>query len=59
MRLPSRDRIRISPSVLARRAGGASLAILLHVGEEVRVEIERIGELANTVIEEPEGFLAQ
>jgi 2-keto-4-pentenoate hydratase/2-oxohepta-3-ene-1,7-dioic acid hydratase in catechol pathway len=32
---------------------------LLHVGDTVRVEIERIGELANTVVEEPEGFLAQ
>ena len=31
---------------------------LLHVGETVRVEIEGIGELANTVIEEPEGFVA-
>jgi 2-keto-4-pentenoate hydratase/2-oxohepta-3-ene-1,7-dioic acid hydratase in catechol pathway len=31
---------------------------LLHVGETVRVEIERIGELANPVIEEPEGYLA-
>jgi 2-keto-4-pentenoate hydratase/2-oxohepta-3-ene-1,7-dioic acid hydratase in catechol pathway len=31
---------------------------LLHVGDTVRVEIERIGELANTVVEEPEGFLA-
>jgi 2-keto-4-pentenoate hydratase/2-oxohepta-3-ene-1,7-dioic acid hydratase in catechol pathway len=31
---------------------------LLHVGDTVRVEIEGIGELANTVVEEPEGFLA-
>lgn len=31
---------------------------VLHVGETVRVEIERIGELVNTVVEEPEGFLA-
>lgn len=31
---------------------------LLHVGDTVRVEIERIGELVNTVVEEPEGFLA-
>jgi 2-keto-4-pentenoate hydratase/2-oxohepta-3-ene-1,7-dioic acid hydratase in catechol pathway len=31
---------------------------VLHVGETVRVEIERIGELANPVVEEPEGFLA-
>jgi len=31
---------------------------LLHVGQEVRVEIEGIGELANTVVEEPEGFVA-
>jgi 2-keto-4-pentenoate hydratase/2-oxohepta-3-ene-1,7-dioic acid hydratase in catechol pathway len=31
---------------------------LLHVGQSVRVEIERIGELVNTVIEEPDGFLA-
>jgi 2-keto-4-pentenoate hydratase/2-oxohepta-3-ene-1,7-dioic acid hydratase in catechol pathway len=31
---------------------------LLHVGDTVRVEIERIGELLNTVVEEPEGFLA-
>jgi 2-keto-4-pentenoate hydratase/2-oxohepta-3-ene-1,7-dioic acid hydratase in catechol pathway len=31
---------------------------LLHVGSEVRVEIEGIGELVNTVVEEPEGFLA-
>jgi 2-keto-4-pentenoate hydratase/2-oxohepta-3-ene-1,7-dioic acid hydratase in catechol pathway len=31
---------------------------LLHVGQHVRVEIEGIGELANTVVEEPEGFLA-
>jgi 2-keto-4-pentenoate hydratase/2-oxohepta-3-ene-1,7-dioic acid hydratase in catechol pathway len=32
---------------------------LLHVGDTVRVEIEGIGELANTVVEEPEGFVAQ
>ncbi len=31
---------------------------LLHVGDRVRVEIEGIGELVNTVVEEPEGFLA-
>jgi 2-keto-4-pentenoate hydratase/2-oxohepta-3-ene-1,7-dioic acid hydratase in catechol pathway len=31
---------------------------LLHVGQTVRVEIERIGELVNTVVEEPDGFLA-
>ncbi len=31
---------------------------VLHVGDTVRVEIERIGELVNTVIEEPEGFVA-
>jgi 2-keto-4-pentenoate hydratase/2-oxohepta-3-ene-1,7-dioic acid hydratase in catechol pathway len=31
---------------------------LLHVGDMVRVEIERVGELVNTVVEEPEGFLA-
>jgi 2-keto-4-pentenoate hydratase/2-oxohepta-3-ene-1,7-dioic acid hydratase in catechol pathway len=31
---------------------------LLHVGDTVRVEIERIGELVNTVVEEPEGYLA-
>jgi 2-keto-4-pentenoate hydratase/2-oxohepta-3-ene-1,7-dioic acid hydratase in catechol pathway len=31
---------------------------LLHVGDTVRVEIERIGELVNTVVEEPDGFLA-
>ncbi len=30
---------------------------LLHVGDTVRVEIEGIGELVNTVIEEPDGFL--
>ncbi len=30
---------------------------VLHVGETVRVEIERVGELVNTVVEEPEGFL--
>jgi 2-keto-4-pentenoate hydratase/2-oxohepta-3-ene-1,7-dioic acid hydratase in catechol pathway len=31
---------------------------ILHVGQTVRVEIERIGELVNTVVEEPNGFLA-
>ena len=31
---------------------------LLKVGDVVRIEIERIGELGNTVIEEPEGYLA-
>jgi 2-keto-4-pentenoate hydratase/2-oxohepta-3-ene-1,7-dioic acid hydratase in catechol pathway len=31
---------------------------LLKVGDTVRVEIEGIGELVNTVVEEPEGFLA-
>jgi 2-keto-4-pentenoate hydratase/2-oxohepta-3-ene-1,7-dioic acid hydratase in catechol pathway len=31
---------------------------LLHVGDTVRVEIERVGELVNRVVEEPEGFLA-
>ena len=31
---------------------------VLHVGETVRVEIERVGELVNTVVEEPEGYLA-
>jgi 2-keto-4-pentenoate hydratase/2-oxohepta-3-ene-1,7-dioic acid hydratase in catechol pathway len=31
---------------------------LLHVGETVRVEIEGIGELVNTVVEEPAGFVA-
>jgi 2-keto-4-pentenoate hydratase/2-oxohepta-3-ene-1,7-dioic acid hydratase in catechol pathway len=31
---------------------------LLHVGDTVRVEIEGIGELVNTVVEEPEGFVA-
>jgi 2-keto-4-pentenoate hydratase/2-oxohepta-3-ene-1,7-dioic acid hydratase in catechol pathway len=31
---------------------------LLQVGQTVRVEIEGIGELANPVVEEPEGFLA-
>ncbi len=31
---------------------------LLHVGDTVRVEIEGIGELVNTVVKEPEGFLA-
>jgi 2-keto-4-pentenoate hydratase/2-oxohepta-3-ene-1,7-dioic acid hydratase in catechol pathway len=31
---------------------------LLHVGDTVRVEIEGIGELVNTVVEEPEGFVS-
>jgi 2-keto-4-pentenoate hydratase/2-oxohepta-3-ene-1,7-dioic acid hydratase in catechol pathway len=31
---------------------------LLHVGDTVKVEIEGIGELVNTVVEEPDGFLA-
>jgi 2-keto-4-pentenoate hydratase/2-oxohepta-3-ene-1,7-dioic acid hydratase in catechol pathway len=31
---------------------------VLHVGDTVRVEIERIGELVNTVVAEPDGFLA-
>ena len=31
---------------------------LLHVGDTVKVEIEGIGELANTVVEEPDGFVA-
>jgi len=31
---------------------------LLQIGQEVRVEIEGIGDLVNTVVEEPEGFLA-
>jgi len=31
---------------------------ILHVGQTVRVAIERIGELANTVVEETEGYLA-
>jgi 2-keto-4-pentenoate hydratase/2-oxohepta-3-ene-1,7-dioic acid hydratase in catechol pathway len=31
---------------------------LLHVGDTVRVEIERVGELVNTVVEEPESYLA-
>jgi 2-keto-4-pentenoate hydratase/2-oxohepta-3-ene-1,7-dioic acid hydratase in catechol pathway len=31
---------------------------LLHVGDEVRVEIERVGELVNAVVEEPDGYLA-
>jgi 2-keto-4-pentenoate hydratase/2-oxohepta-3-ene-1,7-dioic acid hydratase in catechol pathway len=31
---------------------------VLHVGETVRVEIERVGELVNTVVEEPDGYLA-
>jgi 2-keto-4-pentenoate hydratase/2-oxohepta-3-ene-1,7-dioic acid hydratase in catechol pathway len=32
---------------------------VLHVGDTVRVEIARIGELVNAVIEEPDGFLAE
>jgi 2-keto-4-pentenoate hydratase/2-oxohepta-3-ene-1,7-dioic acid hydratase in catechol pathway len=32
---------------------------LLHVGQTVRVEIERVGELVNTVVEEPDGYLAE
>jgi len=32
---------------------------LLHVGDTVRVEIERIGELVNTVVQEPDGYLAE
>ncbi len=31
---------------------------LLHAGDTVRVEIDGIGELVNSVVEEPEGFLA-
>jgi 2-keto-4-pentenoate hydratase/2-oxohepta-3-ene-1,7-dioic acid hydratase in catechol pathway len=31
---------------------------VLHVGDTVRVEIERIGELVNMVVPEPEGYLA-
>jgi 2-keto-4-pentenoate hydratase/2-oxohepta-3-ene-1,7-dioic acid hydratase in catechol pathway len=31
---------------------------LLHVGDTVRVEIKGIGELVNSVVEEPEGFVA-
>jgi len=31
---------------------------ILHVGQTVRIEIERIGELVNTVVEEPEDYLA-
>jgi 2-keto-4-pentenoate hydratase/2-oxohepta-3-ene-1,7-dioic acid hydratase in catechol pathway len=31
---------------------------LLKVGDTVRVEIERIGALTNTVIDEPEGYVA-
>jgi 2-keto-4-pentenoate hydratase/2-oxohepta-3-ene-1,7-dioic acid hydratase in catechol pathway len=31
---------------------------VLHVGDTVRVEIERIGDLVNTVVAEPGGFLA-
>ncbi len=32
---------------------------VLHVGDTVRVEIERIGDLINTVVPEPDGFLAE
>jgi 2-keto-4-pentenoate hydratase/2-oxohepta-3-ene-1,7-dioic acid hydratase in catechol pathway len=32
---------------------------LLKVGDTVRIEIDGIGELRNTVVEEPEGFLAE
>jgi 2-keto-4-pentenoate hydratase/2-oxohepta-3-ene-1,7-dioic acid hydratase in catechol pathway len=32
---------------------------LLHVGDTVRVEIERVGELVNTVVEEPNDYLAE
>ena len=31
---------------------------LLEVGDVVRIEIDGIGELRNTVVEEPEGYLA-
>ena len=31
---------------------------LLKVGDEVRIEIEGIGELRNAVVEEPDGYLA-
>jgi hypothetical protein len=31
---------------------------LLKVGDEVRIVIGGIGELRNTVVEEPEGYLA-
>jgi 2-keto-4-pentenoate hydratase/2-oxohepta-3-ene-1,7-dioic acid hydratase in catechol pathway len=31
---------------------------VLHVGDTVRIEIERVGELVNTVVPEPDGFLA-
>jgi 2-keto-4-pentenoate hydratase/2-oxohepta-3-ene-1,7-dioic acid hydratase in catechol pathway len=31
---------------------------LLKVGDVVRIEIDGIGELANTVVEEPEGYVA-
>jgi 2-keto-4-pentenoate hydratase/2-oxohepta-3-ene-1,7-dioic acid hydratase in catechol pathway len=31
---------------------------LLKVGDVVRVEIEGIGSISNTVVEEPEGYLA-
>jgi 2-keto-4-pentenoate hydratase/2-oxohepta-3-ene-1,7-dioic acid hydratase in catechol pathway len=32
---------------------------LLHVDDTVRVEIERIGELVNTVVEEPDGYVVE
>jgi 2-keto-4-pentenoate hydratase/2-oxohepta-3-ene-1,7-dioic acid hydratase in catechol pathway len=32
---------------------------LLHIGDTVRVEIERVGELVNTVVDEPDGYLAE
>jgi 2-keto-4-pentenoate hydratase/2-oxohepta-3-ene-1,7-dioic acid hydratase in catechol pathway len=32
---------------------------LLHVGDTVRVEIERVGELINAVVEEPDRYLAE
>ena len=32
--------------------------VLLQAGDTVRVEIDGIGELKNTVVEEPEGFVA-
>jgi 2-keto-4-pentenoate hydratase/2-oxohepta-3-ene-1,7-dioic acid hydratase in catechol pathway len=31
---------------------------VLHLGDTVRVEIERVGELVNTVVPEPDGYLA-
>jgi 2-keto-4-pentenoate hydratase/2-oxohepta-3-ene-1,7-dioic acid hydratase in catechol pathway len=31
---------------------------LLKVGDAVRIQIDGIGELCNTVVEEPEGYLA-